>query len=55
VKDRPVYPCDLLGTIYELLGIDPDGTLPHPQGKAVRVTPTAEEGYKTGGRLAEIT
>ncbi|HID74552.1 MAG TPA: DUF1501 domain-containing protein, partial [Planctomycetaceae bacterium] len=30
VEDRPVYPCDLLGSIYEiyeLLGIDPDGRL----------------------------
>ena len=25
VKDRPVYPCDLIGSMYELLGIDPDG------------------------------
>ena len=23
VKDRPVYPCDLIGSMYELLGIDP--------------------------------
>jgi len=54
VKERPVYPCDMIGSIYELLGIDPNGTLPHPQGLTVRVTPSAEEGYKTGGRLHEI-
>jgi hypothetical protein len=54
VRDRPVYPWDLLGSIYELLGIDPDATLPHPQNLTVHVTPRAEEGYKMGGRLKEI-
>ncbi len=39
VKERPVYPCDLIGSMYELLGIDPDGKLPHPQGLEVRVRP----------------
>ena len=28
LKDRPVYPWDLTGTMDELLGIDPDGTFP---------------------------
>jgi hypothetical protein len=54
VKERPVYPCDLIGSMYELLGIDPDGKLPNPQGLDVRVTPTADEGVKIGGRLKEI-
>jgi hypothetical protein len=54
VKDRPVYPCDLIASMYELLGIDPNGKLPHPQGLDVRVTPTADEGVKMGGRLKEI-
>jgi hypothetical protein len=54
VKDRPVYPCDLIGSMYELLGIDPDGKLPNSQGLDVRVTPTADEGVKIGGRLKEI-
>ena len=54
VKDRPVYPWDLLGSMYELLGIDARAKLPHPQGKILRVTPSADEGYKTGGRLKEI-
>jgi hypothetical protein len=53
VKDRPVYPCDLLGSIYELLGIDPAATLPHPQ-KVVHVVPTAEDKEKSAGRLKEI-
>ncbi len=55
VKERPVYPCDLIGSMYELLGIDPEGKLPHPQGLDVRVMPAATEGVSTGGRLREIT
>ncbi|MGA2439946.1 MAG: DUF1501 domain-containing protein [Tepidisphaeraceae bacterium] len=54
VKSRPVYPCDLIGSIYELLGIDTDARLPHPQGLEVYVTPRDSEGVKTGGRLKEI-
>ena len=54
VKERPVYPCDLIGSIYELLGIDPEGTLPHPQSLTVHLTPKADEGYKMGGRLKEL-
>ena len=54
VRDRPVYPCDLIGSMYELLGIDSGGRLPHPQGLAVRVTPSAGEGVPTGGLLREI-
>jgi len=54
VQDRPVYPCDLIGSIYELLGMDPDGKLPHPLGRDVRLTPAPTEGVKMGGRLKEI-
>jgi len=54
VKDRPVYPCDLIASMYELLGIDGNAKLPHPQGQDVRVLPTAAEAVKRGGRLKEI-
>jgi hypothetical protein len=54
VKDRPVYPCDLIGSIYELMGIDTEARLPHPQGLDVFVTPRPADGCKTGGRLKEI-
>jgi hypothetical protein len=54
VSTRPVYPQDLLGSIYELLGIDPNARLPHPQGLQVRVTPDAAEEEASGGRLREI-
>jgi len=59
VKDRPVYPWDLSATIYQLMGIDPMGTLPHPQGCVAHVTPLAgttdaKTEVKTGGILHEI-
>lgn len=54
LKERPVYPADLIGSMYELLGIDGNAKLPHPQGLTVRVTPSAIDGVKTGGRLKEI-
>jgi uncharacterized protein (DUF1501 family) len=54
VRDRPVYPCDLIGSIYELLGFDPDGKLPNSQGLDVPMTPTVADGIKMGGRLKEI-
>ena len=41
IKDRPVYPADVIGSIYQLLGIDPDGKLPNPQGLDVPVMPAA--------------
>ena len=55
VEDRPVYPGDLIGTMYELIGIDPEAGLPHPRGEFIRATPGADEGMETGGRLTEIT
>jgi hypothetical protein len=54
VKDRPVYPCDLIGSIYQLLGIDPDGKLPNPLGMPLTVTPSAADGIPMAGRLKEI-
>ncbi|QBG46391.1 DUF1501 domain-containing protein [Verrucomicrobia bacterium S94] len=54
VADRPVYPWDLIGSIYEQLGIDPNAKLPHPQGIDVRVCATEADGITIGGRLREI-
>ncbi len=54
VADRPVYPVDLIGSMYELLGIDPEGALPNPRGLDVKVLPAGEDGGKSGGRLHEI-
>jgi len=54
IKERPVYPCDVIGSMYQLLGIDPDAKLPHPQGLTARLTPSASDEVLTGGRLKEI-
>lgn len=54
VKERPVHPVDLIASMYQLLGIDPDATLQHPQGFAARLLPSAKDGFKSGGRLREI-
>jgi len=54
VKDRPVYPVDLIAAMYELLGIDGNARLPNPQGLDLRVLPTPSDGVKSGGRLVEI-
>jgi len=54
VAERPVYPVDLIGSIYERLGIDPDGTLPNPRGLKVKILPTTSDGVRSGGRLKEL-
>jgi hypothetical protein len=54
VKQRPVYPVDLLGSIYQLAGIDPTARLPHPLGLEAHVLPTTDEGVKSAGLLTEI-
>lgn len=54
VKERPVHPADLIATMYELLGIDSNATLPHPQGKVVKVIPSEDEGIKMYGKLTEL-
>jgi hypothetical protein len=54
VKDRPVYPVDLLGSIYALGGIDATTKLPHPLGAEAHVLPSAAEGVKSAGLLTEI-
>ena len=54
VKERPVYPVDLLGSIYALGGIDPNAKLPHPMGLEAHVLPSASEDIKSAGLLTEI-
>jgi hypothetical protein len=54
VKDRPVYPVDLLGSIYQLAGIDANAKLPHPLGTEAHVLPQPEEKVKSAGLLTEI-
>jgi hypothetical protein len=54
VKERPVAPSDLIGSMYELLGIPADAKLPHPQGLQVQAAPPAPEGFVSGGLLREL-
>ncbi len=54
VKERPVYPVDLIASMVELLGIDPDAKLPNSQGLEVRVTPPPSPDVQRGGKLSEI-
>jgi hypothetical protein len=54
VKDRPVYPADLIGSIYTQLGIPSDAKLPHPTGALARVIPTPADGLPLAGQLKEI-
>ncbi|MCL4201294.1 MAG: DUF1501 domain-containing protein [Pirellulaceae bacterium] len=54
VKDRPVYPIDLLGSIYQLSGIDFTTNLPHPDGLTAPVLPEPSDKVKSGGLLTEI-
>jgi uncharacterized protein (DUF1501 family) len=54
VKSRPVYPCDLIGSVYKLMGIDPSATLRHPQGFDVPLLPSKAEYAQQGGLLTEI-
>lgn len=54
VKERPVYPADLLGSIYLLAGIDSGAKLPHPLGFDAYVLDAEKEGMKSAGLLEEI-
>jgi hypothetical protein len=54
VKDRPVSPAELIASLYENLGIDPQAKLPHPQGLEVSAAPALPANIKGPGRLVEI-
>jgi uncharacterized protein (DUF1501 family) len=54
VKDRPVYPVDLLGSIYQLAGIEANAKLPHPLGADAHVLPAPSDKVKSAGLLTEI-
>ena len=54
VIDNPVHPSDLIGGIYELMGIDPDARLPHPEGRDVRAIPDLSDSAERRRRLGKI-
>ena len=51
VAKRPVTPRNMIASIYELLGIDPDGPLPNSLGLDVKIIKDPDKG---DGRLREI-
>ncbi|MBR5105687.1 MAG: DUF1501 domain-containing protein, partial [Alistipes sp.] len=54
VVERPVAPCDLIGTIYLLMGIDPYGTLPHVSEGELPILPSLLDKKRSHGLLYEI-
>ncbi len=54
VAERPVHPCDLIGTVYLLMGIDPYGTLPHVSEGNLPILPSLLDEKKSNGLLYEI-
>jgi hypothetical protein len=54
VKSRPIYPWDLWESVYQLIGIDPNGKLPNPDGCVAYVSPATACSYARGGILKEI-
>ena len=54
VAERPVYPCDLIGTVYLLMGIDPYGTLPHASEGNLPILPSLLDKKRSNGLLYEI-
>jgi hypothetical protein len=54
VANRPVYPLDLIGSMYHLLGIDPKAQLPNPRNEDITVLPKPGEKVKAAGILKEI-
>ena len=54
VATRPVYPCDLIGTVYLLMGIDPYGTLPHVSEGDLPILPSLLNKKQSNGLLYEI-
>ena len=54
VIERPVAPCDLIGTVYLLMGIDPYGTLPHVSEGELPILPSLLNRKQSHGLLYEI-
>lgn len=54
IIERKVYPCDLIGTIYLLMGIDPKGTLPHIQEGSLPILPSLGKEGQSNGLLYEL-
>jgi len=54
ITERKVFPCDLIGSVYQLMGIDPNGTLPHPTEGNVPILPSLGKQGQSNGLLKEL-
>jgi hypothetical protein len=54
VKDRPVSPAAVIGSIFSQLGLDLDAKLPNPDGLDLRIAPAAPGEAPEAGPLKEI-
>jgi uncharacterized protein (DUF1501 family) len=54
VTDNPVHPSELIAGMYQLIGIDPEARLPHPEGRDVRAIPSTADGVVDLKKLAQI-
>lgn len=54
VIERPVYPSDLIASIYALMGIDPKGVLPHPVYGNIPILPSFNKPNQSAGILTEL-
>jgi hypothetical protein len=54
ITERKVYPCDLIGTIYLLMGINPQGTLPHLSKGQIPILPSLGKEKQSNGLLYEL-
>jgi len=54
ILERKVYPADLIGTVYKLMGIDPYGTLPHPIEGNLPMLPSLDKSGQSNGLLLEL-
>lgn len=54
ITERKVFPCDLIGTVYQLMGIDPYGTLPHKTEGNLPILPSLGKTGQSNGLLKEI-
>lgn len=54
IIDRKVFPADLIGTVYLLMGIDPKGTLPHATEGTLPLLPSLGKKGQSNGLLTEL-
>lgn len=54
IVERKVFPCDLIGSVYQQLGINPNGTLPHTTEGNVPMLPSLGKVGQSNGLLVEL-